>query len=942
MSRTAKYPLATLLALFLCLTIWTVLPGAVQAQTSEDCMDCHEDEELTKNEGTRVISLYIDLAKYRQSIHGLEDMECIDCHQDLDGFEDWPHDDELEDVDCSMCHDDVAEIYAGSLHGQGVAEGVPLAPRCWDCHGAHDITPPSNPTSAVNKFNIPLMCGRCHKEGAGVSDFVDVSQDSILTHYSLSIHGEGLFKRGLTSTAVCSDCHTAHNVRNHNDPASTIHRDRVAETCQQCHGLIEKVHEKVIQGALWESEPHKVPVCIECHQPHEVRRVYYDEGMSDRDCLACHQNPDLQSTLPGAQALSMHVDMTVLQGSTHQKVRCIQCHTGANPTHERPCDTIPSRVDCSICHAEEVAVYETSIHGKLGDQGDVDAPDCKVCHVGELGSHHILPHTKPESPTHVRNIPDLCGRCHDEGGIADKRYEGTEHSMVANYKQSVHGVGLAKAGLVVTATCVDCHSTHGILPSKDVGSSVHRSKISDTCATCHEGIDMAFRESIHFTGEAHDGHHLPMCNDCHSSHEIARTDAEGFKLQIVNSCGACHEEVTHSYFETYHGKVFELGYTETAKCHDCHGQHNVLPPDDPKSTLSRDNIVGTCAQCHPQAHRQFAGYLTHATHHDKDKYPVIHYTWLFMTSLLVGTFVFFGIHTLLWMPRSFQALKHSRQLRKHAKGEKQFRRFNRLSRMLHITVIISFLTLAVTGMTLKFSYLPWAQWLAHVLGGFQSAGTLHRMGAILTFFYFTRHLYDLWHRRRDSGKSWGEFIFGPDGMMFNKRDGEEFVQTVKWFLHRGPRPEYGRWTYWEKFDYFAVFWGVAMIGFSGLILWFPELFTYVLPGWFINVASIIHSDEALLATGFIFTIHFFNTHFRPDRFPMDPVIFTGRMTLEEFKEDRPREYAQLVEEGRLDEHLVDPLPEGFVRALKSFGFIALFVGLSMIVLIIYAVLFGYR
>jgi len=127
-----------------------------------------------------------------------------------------------------------------------------------------------------------------------------------------------------------------------------------------------------------------------------------------------------------------------------------------------------------------------------------------------------------------------------------------------------------------------------------------------------------------------------------------------------------------------------------------------------------------------------------------------------------------------------------------------------------------------------------------------------------------------------------------------------------------------------------------------LILWYPEMFTYVLPGWFINVASIIHSDEALLATGFIFTIHFFNTHFRPDRFPMDPVIFTGRMTLEEFKEDRPREYDQLVAEGRLDEFMVDPLPDTFVRTLRIFGFTALGIGLSLILLIIWAVLFGYR
>ena len=906
-------------------------PG--QAQTADDCLDCHDDPDLTKNSGGRVISLHVDIDAFNNSIHGVEGIECIDCHQDLEDF-DGEHDEELDDVDCAMCHDDIAEIYAGSLHGRAVARGVDLAPQCWSCHGAHEITPPEDPASTVNRFNIPIMCGRCHKEGTEVSDFSHVDQDSVLEHYAMSIHGEGLYRRGLTGTAVCSDCHTAHDVRPHEDPTSSINRDNVAATCMQCHGRIEDVHQQVIQGELWEKQPHLVPACIECHEPHEVRRVYYDEGMSDPECLRCHGQTDLVSDA-GAP---MFVDHAQVPGSAHEKVRCIQCHTGAEPNHERPCDTVPSRVDCGICHGGVVDVFNSGIHGKLIEQGDPDAPGCATCH----GTHGVLFHSDPESPTHVRQIPDLCGRCHDDGGVADKRYEGTQESMVANYKQSVHGLGLTQSGLLVTATCTDCHTTHGMLPSSDVNSNIHRSRIADTCAQCHQGIDLEFRNSIHFTGKETDGHPLPMCNDCHTSHEIARPGAEGFRLQIVNSCGTCHHDVTETYFETYHGKVFALGYTETAECADCHGQHNILPPDDPKSTLSHGNIVATCAQCHPGAHRQFAGYLTHATHHDKDKYPFIHYTWLFMTALLLGTFTVFGIHTLLWIPRSIQAIKHSRQLRKEAVGQKQFRRFNRLTRMLHMVVIVSFLTLATTGMVLKFSYLPWAQTLAHWLGGFQSAGTLHRMAAIATFFYFTRHIIDVSHRRKQSGKSWKEFIFGPDGMMFNSRDGEEFVGTVKWFVGKGERPEYGRWTYWEKFDYFAVFWGVGMIGVSGLMLWFPEIFTYVLPGWFINVATIIHSDEALLATGFIFTIHFFNTHFRPDRFPMDPVIFTGRMTLEEFKEDRPREYAQLVAEGRLEEHMVEPLDPAFVKALRIFGFTALTIGMSLIVLIIYAVIFGYR
>jgi cytochrome b subunit of formate dehydrogenase len=179
-------------------------------------------------------------------------------------------------------------------------------------------------------------------------------------------------------------------------------------------------------------------------------------------------------------------------------------------------------------------------------------------------------------------------------------------------------------------------------------------------------------------------------------------------------------------------------------------------------------------------------------------------------------------------------------------------------------------------------------------------------------------------------------------MLFNRRDWHEFIGSMKWFVHRGPRPEYGRWTYWEKFDYFAVFWGVAVIGGTGLLLWFPTVFTRVVPGWMVNVATTIHSDEALLATSFIFVVHFFNTHFRPEKFPMDTVIFTTGTPMEEFMEDRPREYQQAVESGKLESMLIPKPAELELRLWKRFGFVALTIGLCLIGLIIYAMLFAYR
>jgi cytochrome b subunit of formate dehydrogenase len=284
--------------------------------------------------------------------------------------------------------------------------------------------------------------------------------------------------------------------------------------------------------------------------------------------------------------------------------------------------------------------------------------------------------------------------------------------------------------------------------------------------------------------------------------------------------------------------------------------------------------------------------------------------------------------------------RNAHPLPKHR--ERQYVRFTRLQRSLHVCMIVSFLSLALTGLSLKFSYTGWAATLSHLLGGFQTAGFIHRTAAVLMFGVFFTHLYSLVQLKKREYKSWRHLLFGPDTMLPTRQDFRQFLGTMKWFLGIGPRPQYGRWTYWEKFDYFAVFWGIAVIGLTGLTLWFPIFFTRFLPGSFINIATVIHSDEALLATGFIFTVHFFNTHLRPEKFPMDTVIFTGHMPLEELKRDKPLEYEALVASGRLEENLEELQPEIVVRVVRAFAWIALTIGFSVVVWIIYAMLFAYK
>ncbi|OGW82754.1 MAG: hypothetical protein A3C47_05160 [Omnitrophica bacterium RIFCSPHIGHO2_02_FULL_51_18] len=905
--------------LLFCLAISFWAAPAISAVENNDCFSCHEEGEA-------------HLAKFKQSAH--TDLSCTDCHDDLAAAGEFPHDTPLKPVNCGSCHEGEQKEFSDSLHGKALERGDPLAPRCQNCHGNHNILPVTDKNSQVAPLRIPFVCGSCHSEGARVQQQREIHQDHILENYSESIHGEGLFKKGLSVSATCISCHSAHHILPHTDPRSSIARGNIVQTCLKCHSQIEAVHRKVIKGELWEKSPQSIPICVECHQPHKVRKVFYDQGVADKDCLMCHAKQDITASADGR---SLFVNGEELTDSAHTKTSCAQCHNEVTPSIERACATVKNKVNCAVCHTAQVEQYQESTHGKLHAKKDPNAPFCADCH----GTHGILAKNDTQSRTFPTHVPALCAECHQETKKAAVRYRGAQHEIPEHYVESIHGKGLLKSGLVVTAMCTSCHTAHRELPASDPESSVNRNRIASTCAACHKGVYEKYRQSIHAPAKGRDADKLPVCSDCHTAHTIKRTDMDAFKFEIMNICGKCHLKISETYFDTFHGKVTKLGYAKTAKCHDCHGAHEILPPADPRSTLSRHNIVSTCRKCHAGATKQFAGYLTHATHHDPHKYPLIFWTFWLMTALLVGTFAASGIHTLLWLPKSLQ-MRRARLPEPHDPSQKQYVRFTLLNRILHATMIVSFLTLATTGMTLKFSYTAWAIFVSRLLGGFEVSGFLHRSAAGVLVGLFLVHLWDLLRRKRLDFGSWKKMLLGPDTVLFTLKDVREFFATVRWYMGRGARPRYGRWTYWEKFDYFAVFWGIAIIGSSGLMLWFPEFFTHFLPGWMINVATIIHSDEALLAAGFIFTIHFFNTHFRPEKFPMDTVIFTGRMSVEELKRERPAEYEELVARNELEKHLADPLPPKVIRTIRIFAWIALLAGMSLVVGIIYAMLFAYK
>lgn len=648
--------LASILALILFLLICQ--PTRAADQPGAECLACHGEKTFTTTRAGKTVSLYVDGKKFATSVHA--SFGCTGCHADLEG-KDLPHDTPAP-ANCGACHSNEQEQHARSLHGKAIARGDPLAPRCVNCHGNHDIYPVKDPRSAVAPLKVPLVCGQCHREGTPVQRNRSIPQDNILENYSESLHGEALLKKGLSVAPNCATCHTPHLILPHTDPASSINRKNIAATCTKCHTQIETVHRKIIRGELWEKQANVLPACVDCHQPHKIRNVFYTQGMADADCMHCHADEKLRRARDGE---SMHVNAGEVGHSRHSKVACSQCHSEVNASRVRPCETISRGVDCTSCHEEIGKQYASSTHGQLNSKHDPNAPTCKECH----GTHAVLGKQDPLSASFPTNVPSLCARCHREGQKAAVRYTGTQHEIITNYRESIHGNGLLKAGLTVTATCTSCHTAHRVLPRTDPESTVNPANVPATCGRCHHGIEEQFENSIHAKRVSGSAKELPVCNDCHTAHAIRRTDENGFRLEIMDKCGRCHGEIAKTYFDTYHGKVSRLGYTKTAKCYDCHGAHDVLAVTDPRSHLSRANVAATCQKCHVGATRRFAGYLTHATHHDPRKYPFLFYTFWGMTALLLGTFVIGGLHTLLWLPRAFQMRRELRAAEEKAAAE---------------------------------------------------------------------------------------------------------------------------------------------------------------------------------------------------------------------------------------------------------------------------------
>ncbi|MFY9314829.1 MAG: cytochrome C [Burkholderiales bacterium] len=607
--------------------------------------------------------------------------------------------------------------------------------------------------------------------------------------------------------------------------------------------------------------------------------------MDSATCLGCHGNEGF--SVPGADGKprELHVIADKFGKSVHGKRACVECHKNITAVPHEPGTQV--RVSCVECHE---SLWKSA---------------------------------------QLENRPKQ-----------EYARLGVVVEQIDRYVKSIHARPSRADQSRTNATCYSCHDAHYVYPEDSEGRTEWRLSLPNTCGKCHAKQREEYATSVHGKAVLEDKNaYAAVCSNCHSPHDVESPARDSARLAIVKNCGNCHADSLKSYVGTYHGQVNRLGYAYTAKCYDCHGSHTVQRVADKGSTVHPENRLNTCQRCHKDATAGFVTFEPHATTHDFGRYPHVWVAAKFMFGLLIGVFLFFWTHTALWFYREYQDRK-ARKGRPHVlpdetlklqPDDKQFQRFGPWWRLAHLVFALSVMTLVLTGMSVFFGDSPFSRLVMEAFGGPQAAAYAHRVAATLMLGIFGLHLVFVVARIVRNWRGWQ--WFGPVSLVPTLQDAKDVVAMFQWFFGLRARPVFDRWTYWEKFDYWAVFWGMAIIGGSGMMLAFPAATASVLPGWLFNVATIVHGEEAILAAVFLFTVHFFNNHFRPDKFPLDTVMFTGAVPLEEFAREHTLEYQRLVASGELSRFLVDAPSAPMRLGSRILGFTLIAFGLILLIFV---------
>ena len=604
------------------------------------------------------------------------------------------------------------------------------------------------------------------------------------------------------------------------------------------------------------------------------------------ECLACHSDAGLTHEVNGKN-VSLQVDPQKFKDSIHGSMfTCVDCHTDVtSAAHE----TTPKKISCATCHADEQAAYNRSFHSKAVQGGNSNAATCVDCH----GSpHELLPASDAKSKVHHTNIPATCGACHSQKFVMEDGGVGAQ--MVASYQQSVHGHAVA-AGSEKAAVCTDCHGTHEILDAKDAKSSIFKFNVPLTCGKCHNQISAEFQQSIHGQAVSKGNWQAPVCTDCHGIHSIKAKSDPNSPVSAQNvaqlTCARCHEGVRLSqefgiegrrastYLASYHGLASRMGSQVVANCASCHGTHSIFPSSDARSTIHPSHLAQTCGQCHPGVTEKFASSKVHVDAPLSADVGSKAVRWIrrFYLSMIFAVIGGMLLHNfIIW--RSKVVARRKLQVTFVTRMPMRFR-------WQHATLLVSFFTLVLTGFALKFP----GSWFEQMLGMSEHLRQiLHRIAAVTLIAVSIYHIFDV--------------IFSRDGRKFahdmfpTLDDVRGAWQNVAYYLGLTSRkPDFPRFNYAEKAEYWALVWGMIVMAVTGVMLWAKVMVGNHLARWWLDVATAIHLYEAILATLAIIVWHFYQVFFDPDVYPMNWAWWDGKMTVHHYRDEHGLDSATLME-----------------------------------------------
>ena len=601
-------------------------------------------------------------------------------------------------------------------------------------------------------------------------------------------------------------------------------------------------------------------------------------------CLECHNAAD--------PAADLGIDVAAWSASIHAEIglECSDCHTG-----EDPHDTSVPAASCADCHDDAAVEFARSVHGESHQRnGEAEAwPEgeaCSVCH----GVHDARAVADPESRVHITRIAQTCGQCH--GDLAIVQAFGLSTAPFDNYQNSVHGLANGDPDRQ-PAACTDCHSAHLVLRASDPESLINPFRIATTCGTCHAEESEQYLGSVHGVAFARGVSASPTCTDCHGIHSIRVVPEEGatpLEERLVRStCVTCHSSEAlmgeygiasarvRSYQATYHGLALKRGTTAVADCASCHGIHAIYPSSDPNSSVAPANLEATCGHCHPGAGEQFANSPVHFAVGEPDVGTVITNWvrwsyWALIAVVIGGMLLHNGIIVGYHIRRKVQ----------REKAQACRPRFSRGQVLQHGILLVSFTVLAISGFALAYPDFWWSRLLEGLGLTEPIRRWLHRAAAVGLLAAAAYHV--AWI----VGTAYGRAELRR--ILPGWHDLRAVVRNLRFHLGRADRPpEFAKYDYPAKVEYWAVVWGTAIMGLTGIVLWFPVWATSFLPSWSITVSQVIHLLEAWLATLAILLFHFFYVFGHPEVYPVNLAMFSGKMTE---KEARHRHGQWLAEE----------------------------------------------